>query len=243
MKESAPQPNPIKAAGIRDWLIAARDEGVLSAHEVDALIQENETKGRLLERYELPTFAVYGPCESLDKVAELIPEEIRSSQVQRFLVRCAPKRADSGLHIERNMDIPWENVVEFVHDLPGGAEQYTVEIREHWKADYAGAIIGNGEGKILMEMIKGDLVSLDKKSSSEMMEGRYDAGQSDIRFHYTDDMTENQRGIMIGALKHVLPELTRESLEKLRIYLEFAYHKDNGYRFLDISERNFWTTL
>lgn len=242
-REREPKPEPIKSAGIRDWLVRAQEEGVVSEQEAEVLIHENEAAKRRIIEEGLPTFAIYGPRDSLERVEKLIPKSERDSPDRLFLVRCAPRKMSSKLQIQRNMGIPWEQVVNFVGHLPGGKENYTVEVREHWNADYAGAIIGNGGGKVLMEMIKGDLVNLDKKGDKEIMNARYDTNQFDFGFSYTEGMTEEQRQIMIGALRYVMPEITRENLGKLKIYLEFAYKKEYGYRFLDISDRDFWTKL
>jgi len=238
---------PMKDAGIRDWENMAYDSGLVSEQKLKELIIENEQKQKRLRAFNLPTFATYGPTNSFTETAELIPQEKKTSASERFLVRCAPKNLMSNTKIERTLNITWSEVEKFVEQLPEGKDNYTVEIREHWNADYGGAIVGDGNGHVILELVKGNLTNIDKKGLGEIKKGELNIERADIHFKYDGQPTDAEKQVMIGALKYFIPDLDREKLEQLNLYAEYAYSKDHGYRFFEATTEKaaakFWTEL
>ncbi|MFA6520155.1 MAG: hypothetical protein WCT44_00955 [Candidatus Paceibacterota bacterium] len=242
MPEGKGQFKQMKKAGIRDYLLSMKEAGIISPRKTDQLMADNESKQERLRNYRLPTFTTWGPTESLTETTKLIPES-QKTPGHRFLVRCAPKNLQSNLKIERTMNITWPEIGVFVRQLPGGEENYTVEIREHWNADYGGAIIANGAGKIIAEIAEGNLAELENKDSRDIKNAQIDLGVGDIHFKYSENTSLPEKEIMIGALKYFTPTVTREGLEKLKIYTEFAYSKEHGYKFFEASNEDFWTNI
>lgn len=245
MSEGESKFKPMKAAGIRDWLQEAHKAGSVSEYQLNQIMQENEYKQERLKAFGLPTFASYGPKNSLAEVVELVPKDKIDSTTERFLVRCAPKDLSSDLKIERTKNITWAEVEKFIEQLPGSSEHYTVEVREDWNSDYGGTIIGDGAGSIVSEIVKGNLLNIEKKGLGEIKKGQLNLG--DIHFHYQGDPTDDEKQIMIGALKYFVPDLDREKLQRLKLYTEYAYSIDHGYRFFEVTteenQAQFWTKL
>lgn len=250
MLEGKQQFKPVKKTGMMETLEKMGRGGLLPLWEVDRLMTDNESKYERLHKYGLPTFFTWGPTESFEETAKLIPDSWKEIPktleipARRFLVRCAPKNLHSALKIERTMNITWPEVATFIKQLPGGKENYTVEIREHGNADYAGTIIANGKGKIMTEISSGNLAEQENKGISDIKNARIDLSDGvDIHIKYSENSSEFEKNIILGALKYFTPELSRKNLEELKIYTEFSYSKEQGYRFFEVTTDDFWTNL
>lgn len=242
MLEREGQFKSIKKNGIRDYLLSMEKAGVISPREASKFMIDNESKQERLHDYRLPIFATWGPTASLNETANLIPESQKSPE-NRFLVRCAPRNLQSNFKIERTMNITWPEVSLFIKELPGGEENYTVEIREFWDADYGGAIIADGKGKIITEIASGNLSDFEEKSSKDIKNAQIDLGVGDIHFQYSENVLPPEKEIMLGALKYFIPQMVRQNLEELKIYTEYAYSKEHGYRFFEATDSDFWTKI
>lgn len=231
---------PMKKNGMRDWLLSMRGAGILSSEKVGQFMADNERKQERLRKYGLPTFTTWGPTESLAETAKLIPDDWKKiPSPHLFLVRCAPKNLQSNLKIERTVNITWPEIEAFVKGLPGGEENYTVEIRENWVADCSGTIIADGRGKIMAEIAEGSLAELEDKGLTEIKKAQIDLGSGDMRFRYSENISPDEQKIFLEALKYFIPNLTREDLEKLKIYTEFCYSKEHGFKFFEATDDDF----
>lgn len=132
-----------------------------------------------------------------------------------------------------------------------GADNYSVEIREHWEPDYSGTIISNGSGSTIVEQVKGSHANLEKLPLADQKhnatEGvkkiQIDTERADLHFMDEGQPTAEEKTIMIDALKYFTSEITREKLEQLKIYAEYCYAAEHGYRFIDVADSKYWTGL
>lgn len=232
--------NQIKPPGrsIRDYLEKLEEGGHISRQKAEKLIAENEEKQARLEKFHLPTFVNYGVFNDLDSALAAIPANKKD---EKFLVRCAPKKPE--LTIQRIKSVSLDEIANFVNNLPNGKENYTIELREYWNANYGGTIVGDGKGKIIIEMAEEGRAELEKATAEKIKSGSWDAKSSGISFHWNEESTDKEKGIMIEAIKFFSPMLKRNELEKLKIYAEFVYSAENGFKFIDISDEDFWTKL
>ncbi len=235
--------------GMYDWFLAQQKDGSINVKETEKLLKENEEKQERLRAYQLPTFATTGTCSSLEEATSLIPEN--KWGVEKFLIRCLPKNNDDNLNIQRARNINLDEVTDFINNLPNGRDKYSVEIREHWEPDYAGTIISDGNGSTVIEQVKGTHANIENQSVADSAHNIKDgikkiainANSFDLHFTSQEQPTPEEKDIMIGALKYFTPEISRENLEKLKIYTEYCFSKKHGYRFIDIANSNYWTTL
>jgi len=235
--------------GMYDWLLAQQKEGSINAKETERLLKENEEKQERLRAYQLPTFATTGTCSSLEEAISLIPEN--KWGVEKFLVRCLPRNNNDNLNIQRARNVSLDEVADFVNNLPGGRDNYLVEIREHWEPDYAGTIISDGNGSTVIEQVKGAHANIENQSavdpSHNIKDGikkiEINANHFDLHFVSQGQPDLEEKNIMIDALKYFTHEISRENLEELKIYTEYCFSKKYGYKFIDIANSKYWTTL
>ena len=61
-------------------------------------------------------------------------------------------------------------------------------------------------------------------------------GQVGGHFKYLNDPTEEQKEVMMKAIKYLNPTLDRELFEKLKVYADFYFSPEHGFKFVDYFE-------
>lgn len=243
MTERESDYKPMKSTGIREWLLAQQEAGIMNEMEVNRLLELNEHKYERLNAHGLPAFATTGTCESLGEAIKHIPTDKWGAD--KFLVRCMPKDVSSKEYkLERQKNLAFDDIPNWVEARPGGKEHYSVEIREYWDADYSGTIIADGESRINIEQKPGNHAQFETADNTIIKTATYDnnAGGA-IHFDYGQNPTIEQKEIMMAALKYLVPTITREQLEKIKIYAEYVYSKTHGFKFLEVNDDKYWTRL
>lgn len=236
-------------AGMFDWLKAQNKINKISNLETEKLLSENEKKQEKIKSYNLPTFKSTGTWPSLADALNNLSKSRWNSD--KFYVRCVPADNNDQLKIQRIGNIDFADIEKFIDSLPGGKSRYMVEIREYWEPDFSGTIISDGQGRTVVEQVRGAHANLEKAQISDSQNNiingikniSLDQNNFDIHFNEQGILTEEEKNVMIKALNFFLPEFNRVSLEKLKIYAEYSYHKKYGYKFLDVADSDYWTKL
>jgi hypothetical protein len=220
----------MKKAGIRQWV---GSHPGLSAWERERIFRDNEQAVRNLKHFGLPMDRDFGSFDTIAEASKTIPDEHKRNSL--FIIRC-PLR--SGDDIKRALFVPWNEVVRFVEELPGGYEKYTLGIREVTIASWSGTIICSQNGEhVLIELWKGKHLEMDEGGWQSSFRGVYDENPpAPRRFVWSDGCTEEMKRMMLGALSFLSPtcRLNRS------MHVEFSV-TPKGYRFHGLSFLPFWT--
>jgi len=220
----------LRKPGILQWVSAHPG---MSPWERERVIDDNELAVGNARGMDLPMDKNFGSFDDLFAMSAAIPEEYKNGSL--FIIRC-PHRAEKI--IQRKLFVPWDEVVKFIGDLPGGYERYKLGIREVSVPVWSGTIISSKSGdSVLIELWKGKHLEMDDGNASTSFRGIFNDEPSwPRRFVWSDGCTDDMKQMMLGALRYFAPSLRPDK----SFYSDFSI-TENGYRFHGVSFDPYWT--
>ena len=134
--------------GLDFWAAALLEKWLITKEQYDDFIAKNNSKEKMMEERGLPQLEHYGFFHSVSE----IKEKLLSLKDQRFIIRCTSK--ENG-DIKRLIDTGLDEACEFAEKLPGGFENWQVEMKEFVVTKVSGTIIVEPSGKAHIETWKG----------------------------------------------------------------------------------------
>ena len=239
----------IRKPDITTWAEAAKSvEGGLGK-SVDAIKNEAINKGDRLLESGLPVGVTYGPVDSFAEMESLVTEDIRDKI--KYFIRCVPKKFKEGadLEIKRKPFITFAEAKDFYNQISVNGDQYTVTLFETWVPEYSGGIIIYN-GVVKVELESGDRFftrpegkSVDPVKGADIDVTGLETGKIDIHFNYHANPTDEEKRIMLEAVRFFNQDLKREDFENEKIFTEFFYSRVNGFKFVEYfegEEADFW---
>jgi len=119
-------------------------QGLISQKDYNEFIMSNNAKEEQMKKRGLPQLMHYGLFSSVED----IQDKIKPKKDERFIIRCSDK-ATGG--IKRLIDGSFDEIIHFAQELPGGFDNWNVEVKEFADTKVAGTIIITPSGKATIE--------------------------------------------------------------------------------------------
>lgn len=231
------------------YIKAIHKAGGITAAQADELLEHNEEKDERLKEWGVQGLRSTKPQNTLVEALALVPAD--KWDADSFYVKCLPKEKNSTrFSSQRKSKLRFEEIPTFVSKLPGGEENYTVEIYEHWPPLFAGTIKADGLGFVKIEQVSGDHFEIEsgvnmergKDGGALIQSATYDFSSAP-HFIYENTTNDQQKQVMMGALERLIPMLRKDELDKLKVYAEFIYSPKHGYRFYEVDDHELWTGI
>ncbi len=208
--------------------------------DLKKILNQSVNKKERLKKSGLPIGVSYGPYNSFKKIEEMVSKQNRDSVI--YFIRCVPKnyQKNSNLQIERLNKITWKEAKNFYNNLSGDSDNYSVQLFEIWDAEYKGGIVINN-GRVMVDLEKDDKF-YSKKNEIKKIKGAsldvtgQETNQISLHFNYLNNPNAEEKEIMIKAIKYLNPNLKREKFEQLKVYADFYYSYEHGFKFFDYFE-------
>lgn len=239
----------IRKPDITQWAEVADKVDLDIGKKVDDIKNETAQKSDRLLECGLPVGVTHGPVDSFVEMEKLITEDIRDRI--KYFIRCVPKvfTKNSPLAIQRKPFVTFAEARDFYNQISADGGQYTVTLFETWEPEYSGGIMVNN-GAVKVEIEQGDrfFTRPEGKPVAPVKGADIDVvgqetGKIDIHFNYHANPTEEEKKIMIEAVKYLNQDLNREGFENRKLFTEFFYSRINGYKFVEYFEdeaADFW---
>lgn len=206
--------------GLDFWAKGLLENHYITQKEYEDFISKNNAKEERMRMRGLPQLKHYGYFTSVDEMrAKVTPGE-----TEKFIIRCMSNKTGD---IKRLLDASFDEACEFAETLPGGFNDWKVELKEFVNTKAAGTMIVTPLGKTDIEVWHGPhyLVT----TYTPKYRAKFDPDDFDMHFVWTSpenasDLSEMQN-YAIKALRHLFPYLKPKSNEP--IYAEFGI-RDNG---------------
>lgn len=239
MKEYAPKaeatemdPRRKDSQGLDFWASSLLENGLIGRTEYEDFIRKNNSKEEVMEEMQLPQLRHYGLFSSVEDIRE----RIRPKEDAKFIIRCTSK--ENG-DIKRLVDATLDEACAFADKLPGGFEQWEVEMKEFVITKAAGTIIISPNGKTLIESWKGPHYLNTTNAPKYIAE--FDPAQFHQRYHWqvpndaaNPEEIEEMKGYALRALKHFFPHLKPKPNEP--VYAEYGIRDSGEVYFLDAND-------
>lgn len=192
---------------------------------------------------------MYGPSDNFEHVYKQIPDNKKNDY--KYFIRCVPKdfKNQDILQIQRKAGISLTEAEEFYNQLPNGPDLYTVQLFETWQPDYSGGLIIN-QGLVKIDLHEGDKYfiepkgeQIDRVRGASMDIDGVESDKFDIHLNYGNSPTEAEKLIMVNTIKYFNHDLSRDKFRELKLFTDFYYSRENGYKFIDYFEgaaADFW---
>ena len=213
--------------GIVEWLVVM---STITNADRQRVAAENNLMVRNVEAERLPMDKDFGSFNTLVQAENAIPLEVRKTSL--FIIRC-PHRTNHD--VQRKLFVSWQELVDFVQNLPGGFQQYRLGIREVSLPIWSGTIVCSKDGRILIEIWEGKHLEMDSGNAETSFRGLYDP--LGIHFQWSDNCADEVKSVALGALRF----LDRNLRPAEPIFAEFNLTMDGEYRFIGVSRDPFWT--
>jgi hypothetical protein len=206
--------------GLDFWAEGLLRNRLITRKEYEDFLRENSSKEEAMLKRNLPQLRHYGIFNSTNE----IKEKIKTESGDKFIIRCTSK--ENG-DIKRLVDANLVEVCDFADNLPGGFENWNVEVKEFTETQAAGTIIVSPSGRTSIETWHGPHYL----NTTNIPKYHADFDPEQFHMHYqwrapegVDDLEEIQR-YAIKALRYIFRNLKPKENEP--IYVEYGV-KTNG---------------
>lgn len=233
--EEAPKPHE-KKDGLDAWAEELLNSGQISQKGYKDFIEKNNSKEAEMEARNLPQLRHYGYFSSLDE----IKSKFTPSPNDRFIIRCVSKKDGE---VKRLINTSFEDLYKFAENLPGGFEEWAVEIKEFIDTVAAGTIIVTPTGKTTIETWRGPHYL--NTSDNQKYYGTFDPDQFSQHFEWkssgeSEDLTEMQ-GYAMRAFRYLFPHLKPRPNEPL--YAEYGVKSTGEIYFIEANDSTLLTKI
>lgn len=225
------------AQGLDYWAAGLLNNGLIGRKEYDNFVYQNSNKEKVMEERKLPQLAHYGTFESVTEMRErlsTLPEEAR------FIARCVSK---IGGEVRRLLDTDLDGACQFVSELPGGFEAWTVEVKEFVETIAAGTIIVSPAGRVDIETWKG--AHYLNTTNSPKYRASFDPEAFSLSYAWSipedagNEETKFIQEYALRALRHQFPYLRPKPNES--VYLEYGVKKSGEIYFIEANDSTLLT--
>lgn len=224
---------------IKQWAEKASNLGLRLGDSLESILKQSVAKKERLKNSGLPIGISYGPFDSFEEIDKSVPIEQRDKTV--YFLRCVPKDYKPGKDskIERFYNVNYNQAKNYFKQISIDSKEYTAELFEIWEPDYSGGLIINN-GRVMIDLEKGDRFyskeNEDENKGANLDLTGHETSKTGIHFEYNNNPTNEEKEIMLEALKYINPYLDRELFERLKIYAEYFYSHKEGFKFVDYLE-------
>ncbi len=216
--------------GLDYWAANLLKSGLITQGEYDDFLDKNNSKEKQMEEKHLPQLKHYGTFNSIQD----IQERIKIKEGERLIIRCTSKKDGS---IKRLLDTDITGACDFAEQLPGGFDEWSIEVKEFVKTKAAGTITVSPDGATYIEMWHG--AHYLNTTNSPKYVGRFDPNVFDMRYNWFTpegaEDTEKMQYYAFKALKyyynyHFKPKAGEP------IYMEFGIKEDGEVYFIEAND-------
>jgi hypothetical protein len=220
--------------GLDYWAEGLLQNNLIGRKEYEEFIEKNNSKEEIMEQIKLPQLKHYGYFSSVEEIREkIIPRE-----GDKFIIRCKSKKTGD---IKRLIDADLDEVCIFGKELPGGFDEWDVEVKEFTETIAAGTIVVSPDSKTLVEMWKGPhyLVT----TNCPKYHATFDPSRFDMRYHW--DAPEGEKDLpemqnyAIKALRYIFKNLKPRENEP--IYIEYGVKSSGEVYFIEANDSTLLT--
>lgn len=223
------EPKERLGQGLGVWAEKLLESGMISKKDYDKFVLANDSKETTINGKVLPHPESYGFFNSIDE----IKEKLSHLQNTSFIARCISKK-DGTLQRIRNVSL--DEACKFVDKLPGGFDDWAVEIKEFVETKMAGTIIVSPSGRTIIETWNGPHYL--NTTNVPKCHAEFDPEKFHRSFQWTSqegvtDIPELQEYAM-KALRYIFPNLKPQPNKPT--YVEYGFRPNGEIFFIEVSE-------
>lgn len=216
--------------GLEFWAAELLNQGLISRKDYDDFISGNNSKELQMDKRGLPQSKHFGIFNSVEE----IQDRIKPKKDERFIIRCSDKKTGN---IKRLIDGSFDEIINFAKELPGGFDNWSVEVKEFSATKAAGTIIITPSGRATIETWHGPHY-LNTQGDAPKYYAQFDPEQFDRHYAWTapdgaEDLDEMKMYAM-KAIKYIFPYLKPKANNP--IYIEYAVKPSGEVYFIEASD-------
>ena len=236
-------PREKSGQGLDYWAKELLDSKLITRPEYEYFCYVNSHKEEEIRKRGLPQLEHYGFFDNLETLSAAVDSK---GEGFKFIIRCSNQSGE----VKRLIDATSSEVVEFAKSLPGGFDEWKVELKEFTETKQSGTLIVSSNGNVSMEAWFGPhyLNNTDCPKFHASFINKPASESTDLDLSYKWSAPEDEReklpeiqDSMLRVIKTFFPNVKPE--EGRQIYVEYGVRPDNTIYFIEVNDSKILTDI